>query len=108
MERGFAQGRGYTADQESLPLASLLKWQVAYTAKEGKMIAKKKVDSINNMEEFLSSLHTLGSSSLDSLARAVLREVLRRGIKDREISPRVYIAAELLLLKEESNGNNDE
>lgn len=35
MERGFAQGRGYTADQESLPHASLLKWQVAYTAKEG-------------------------------------------------------------------------
>lgn len=40
------------------------------------------------------------SNQLDLLARIVLREVARRGIGDKNISARVFVAAELLLEEE--------
>ncbi len=99
-------------------------WQVAYTAKEGgrrKMIVEKEsperhyiYEGITKINEAMNklligeleakleiALAEMDSKNLDRLMKAVLREVLRRGIKDREISLRVYLAAEILLLKEE-------
>lgn len=55
-------------------------------------------EAINEVEIVLKSI---SSENLDLLARVLLKEVARRGIEDQNISPRVYVAAELLLLKKE-------
>lgn len=55
-------------------------------------------EAINEVEIVLKSI---SSENLDLLARVLLKEVARREIEDQNISPRVYVAAELLLLKKE-------
>jgi len=46
------------------------------------------------------AIRDMHSFQLDLLAKIVLREVARRGIDDRNISARVFVAAELLLKEE--------
>lgn len=54
----------------------------------------------NTRSAVIFALRSITSDKLDILAKLVLREVARRGINDRDISARVFVAAELLLKEE--------